>query len=84
MPSRGAEERQLGWIPMGREAESGVVGSGAFSDRQSAISKPKEQLARGFTAKDAKGTREEGISSYLFAFAIFVSVAGGISSTILT
>ena len=31
VPSRGAEKRQPGWISLGSEEESGVVGKGAFS-----------------------------------------------------
>src|ERR1051326_597831 len=39
MPSRGAEEWQPGWISMGREEESGVVGKRALSSQQALISK---------------------------------------------
>src|SRR6185437_7196879 len=57
VPSRGAEEREPGWISVGREEEGSVVGSGAFSNQQSAISK----IAKALTAKDAKDAKEERI-----------------------
>jgi hypothetical protein len=66
MPSRGAEEWQHGWIPLGREEESGPAGKRALS---------KWQLGKLLPQRTRSTAKEEGILNFFSGFAPFAFVA---------